>query len=161
MKTSTLPVHALLPRSGATSEITNDYDLIEANGLFPCIFTILAAPVYFLRGLFPQEDEESASHDNGDDDDDADNNNFHAETEAMLRPMYEACAASQKLENAAMLSVVTAEALSACRERLEESSLGRVAIGGGELWVVLSRRLRMCLFFDHRLHSGVSAEQAR
>lgn len=116
-----------------------------------------------LRGSFPQEAAVDGSQNNDDnnEDDDDDDSNLHAETEAMLRPMYEACAASQRLENAAMLSVVTAEALSACRERLEESSLGRVAIGGDELWVVLSRRLRICLFFDHRLHSGESAAQDR
>lgn len=110
----------------------------------------------------PQEDnEEDMDLDTNDDSGNDGTDDFHAETEAVLRPMYEACAASQMLENAVMLSVVTAEALSACRERLQESSLGRVVIGGGEAWVDLARRLRMCLFFDHRLHSGVLAEQAR
>ena len=84
---------------------------------------------------------------------------LQARAEEILRPMFEACAASQCLENAAMLSVVAAEALAACREKLEESSLGQVAIGGGEAWVTLARRLRLCLFVDHRLHWGVRAEK--
>lgn len=78
--------------------------------------------------------------------------NFQAEAEAMLRPMYEACASCTKLENAIMLAVVAAEALSACRDRLEESSLGRVAIDGGETWIVFARRLRLCLFVNYRLN---------
>lgn len=91
-----------------------------------------------------------------DDDDDVDRTkDFQAEAEALLQPIYDACAASQQLENAVMLAVVTAEALAASRERLEESSLGRVAIGGGEAWDALARRLRVCLFVDHRLWWGV------
>lgn len=77
---------------------------------------------------------------------------FEADAEEILRPMYDACAASQRLENASMLSVVVAEALSACRERLEESSLGQVAIGGEATWVNLARKLRLCLFVDRRLY---------
>ncbi|CAM9228135.1 unnamed protein product, partial [Hapterophycus canaliculatus] len=84
---------------------------------------------------------------------------MRADAEEILRPMFEACVASQRLENASMLSVVTAEALAACREKLEESSLGQVAIGGGEEWVTLARRVRVCLFMDHRIHSGVPPEQ--
>ncbi|CAM9533516.1 unnamed protein product [Scytosiphon promiscuus] len=84
---------------------------------------------------------------------------MRADAEEILRPMFEACAASQRLENASMLSVVTAEALAACREKLEESSLGQVAISGGEEWVTLARRVRLCLFVDHRLHPGVPPEQ--
>lgn len=77
---------------------------------------------------------------------------FEADAEEILRPMYDACAASRRLENASMLSVVVAEALSACRERLEESSLGQVAIGGEVTWLKLARKLRLCLFVDRRLH---------
>lgn len=84
---------------------------------------------------------------------------LQADAEEALRPMFEACAASERLENAAMLSVVAAEALASCRERLEESSLGEVAIGGGGAWMALSRRLRLCLFVDRRLHWGVRKER--
>lgn len=80
------------------------------------------------------------------------------DAEEVLRPMYEACAASERLENASMLSVVVAEALAACREKLEESSLGQVALGGEETWTTLARRLRVCLFVDHRLHWGMLTE---
>lgn len=84
---------------------------------------------------------------------------MRADAEEILRPMFEACADSQRLENASMLSVVTAEALAGCRDKLEESSLGQVAIGGGEEWATLARRVRLCLFVDHRIHSGVPPEQ--
>lgn len=109
-----------------------------------------------------REEEEEGLTDGGDgdnDDDDDDDVNLKAGAEEILRPMYEACAASARLENASMLSVVTAEALTACRQKLEESSLGQIAIGGGEAWVTLARRLRVCLFVDHRLHLGAAAEQ--
>lgn len=88
----------------------------------------------------------------------SDRDSLQADAEEVLRPMYEACAASERLENAAMLSVVVAEALAACREKLEESSLGEVALGGEEAWATLARRLRLCLFVDHRLHWGMRAE---
>ena len=88
----------------------------------------------------------------------SDGENFEADAEEVLRPMYEACAASERLENASMLSVVVAEALTACREKLEESSLGEVALGGEEAWATLARRLRLCLFVDHRLHWGMRVE---
>ncbi len=93
------------------------------------------------------------------DDDDGGRENLEAGAAEILRPMFEACAASQRLENASMLSVVTAEALAACREKLEESSLGQIAIGGGEAWACLARRLRLCLFVDHRLHWGMPTKQ--
>lgn len=105
------------------------------------------------------DDDGGVGSDENDDDDGTDSKNVEARVEETLRPMFEACAASRRLENAAMLSVVTAEALAACREKLEESSLGQVAIGGGEAWVTLARRLRLCLFVDHRLHWGVRTEQ--
>lgn len=106
-----------------------------------------------------QEEEEEEEEEEADDEDPGSSKNLEARAEEILRPMFEACAASQRLENASMLSVVTAEALAACREKLEESSLGQVAIGGGEAWVTLARRLRLCLFVDHRLHWGVRTEQ--
>lgn len=102
-----------------------------------------------------EEGEEEEVIDGGEDD----RGNLKAGAAEILRPMYEACAASSRLENASMLSVVTAEALAACREKLQESSLGQVAIGGGEAWVTLARRLRVCLFVDHRLHLGATTEQ--
>lgn len=102
-----------------------------------------------------EEEEEVVGGDYGD------GENLQAGVEEILRPMFEACAVSPRLENASMLSVVTAEALAACREKLEESSLGQVAIGGGEAWVTLARRLRLCLFVDHRLHLGRLADQRR
>ncbi|CAB1100113.1 unnamed protein product [Ectocarpus sp. CCAP 1310/34] len=113
-------------------------------------------------GVSSAQDAEEGSDGIVGDDDDEDREAEEAgekDAEEVLRPMFEACAASQRLENASMLSVVTAEALAACREKLEESSLGQVAIGGGEAWVTLARRLRICLFLDHRLHWGVLAEQ--
>lgn len=107
-----------------------------------------------------QGEQEGSDGTVGDDDEDREaEEGGEKDAEEILRPMFEACAASQRLENASMLSVVTAEALAACREKLEESSLGQVAIGGGEAWVTLARRLRLCLFLDHRLHWGVLAEQ--
>lgn len=112
-----------------------------------------------------RDEQEGSDGTVGDDDDDEgaaeEVEAGERDAEEILRPMLEACAASQRLENASMLSVVTAEALAACREKLEESSLGQVAIGGGEAWVTLARRLRLCLFLDHRLHWGVLAEQRR
>ncbi|CAN0448449.1 unnamed protein product, partial [Ectocarpus sp. 8 AP-2014] len=113
-------------------------------------------------GVSSAQDEQEGSDGTVGDDDDEDREaeeGGEKDAEEILRPMFEACAASQRLENASMLSVVTAEALAACREKLEESSLGQVAIGGGEAWVTLARRLRLCLFLDHRLHWGVLAEQ--
>lgn len=95
----------------------------------------------------------------GEGDGGGDGDDVCADPEEILRPMYEACVASQRLENASMLSVVAAEALAACKERLEESSLGQVAIGGGDAWVALARKIRVCLFVDHRLHWGVQAER--
>lgn len=100
-------------------------------------------------GSDEQRDEQEAG---------SDRENLQAHAEEVLRPMYEACAASERLENASMLSVVAAEALAACREKLEESSLGQVALGGEEAWATLARRLRLCLFVDHRLHWGMRAE---
>lgn len=111
-----------------------------------------------------EEEEEEEADDNeldvgSYDGDHPGSENLEARVEEILRPMFEACAASRRLENASMLSVVTAEALAACHEKLEESSLGQVAIGGGEAWVTLARRLRLCLFVDHRLHWGVRTEK--
>ncbi|CAM9437484.1 unnamed protein product [Ectocarpus sp. 4 AP-2014] len=115
-------------------------------------------------GVSSAQDEEEGSDGTVGDDADEDREAEEAgekDGEEILRPMFEACAASQRLENASMLSVVTAEALAACREKLEESSLGQVAIGGGEAWVTLARRLRLCLFLDHRLHWGVLEQRDR
>lgn len=110
------------------------------------------------------DDGVSVEETEGDEETDGDNidgdvESFQADTEELLKPMYEACAASERLENASMLSVVVAEALTACREKLEESSLGQVAIGGGDTWLALARRLRLCLFLDHRVHWDMEAEQ--
>lgn len=99
-------------------------------------------------GVVDEESEDQEENDDGD------GGRLQADPQELLRPMYEACVESESLENAAMLSVVAAEAIWACREKLEESSLGQIAIGGGEAWAVLARRLRLCLFVDHRLRGG-------
>lgn len=97
-------------------------------------------------------EDEGGSEVSGADEEEEDDRDVQAEVEAMLRPMYDACASSAKLENAMMLAVTAAEALSACRGRLQESSLGSIVIDGGEAWLTLARRLRFCLFADHRLY---------
>ncbi|CAM9317174.1 unnamed protein product [Discosporangium mesarthrocarpum] len=73
---------------------------------------------------------------------------------SVLEPIFQACISSPRLSNAMMLSVVVGEALAFCGEKLEERTLGQVVLGRGAEWAILARRLRVCLFLNHRLHHG-------